>query len=432
VNRILARIKPPVFPDREFDITRYGAVADNSFDCTDAIRKAIAECARQGGGRVMVPAGEFITGAIELKSRVNLHVSEGATLRFSRDTSKYPTVFSRWEGMELMNYSALVYAFEQENIGISGKGTLDGNADLEHWWPWKGNEQGGYKSGPTQAEDRAKLYDMVARRVPVHQRVFGQGHYLRPQFIQPYRCKNVLIEGVRLLNSPMWQVTPCLCSNVTIRDLSISSSGPNTDGCDPESCSDVLIKNCFFNTGDDCIAIKSGRNDDGRRVHAPSQNIVIQDCRMQDGHGAITIGSEITGGVRNVFVENCRLDSPHLDSAIRIKNNALRGGIIENIYARNLTVGEIRIAALNVDFNYEEGSKGNYKPVCRNVSIQNLKTQKTQYALYLRGFKTAPIENISLIDCDFAGVEKGNLIENVRGVTLENVRINGKAVNSVT
>jgi polygalacturonase len=432
VDRILARIKPPVFPDRDFDVTRYGAIGDNAFDCSEAIRKAIADCAAKGGGRVVVPKGEFLTGAVELKSKVNLHVSEGATLRFTRDTSKYPLVLARWEGMELMNYSAMIYAFEQENIGLSGKGTLDGNADLEHWWPWKGNEQGGYKSGPTQAEDRAKLYDMVAKHLPVRERVFGQGHYLRPQFIQPYRCKNVLIEGVRLLNSPMWQVTPCLCSNVTIRDLNINAFGPNTDGCDPESCSDVLIKNCFFNTGDDCIAIKSGRNDDGRRLHTPSQNIVIQDCHMKDGHGGVTVGSEISGGVRNVFVENCNMDSPHLDSAIRIKNNALRGGLIENIHARNITVGEIRLAALSVDFNYEEGSKGSYKPVCRNVSIQNLQTKKTQYALYLRGFKNAPIENISLTDCDFGGVEKANMVENVRGVSLNNVRINGKSVNSIT
>jgi polygalacturonase len=432
VDRIVARIRPPVFPDRDFDITKYGAVGDNAFDCSDAIRQAIVDCANSGGGRVVVPKGEFLTGAVELKSKVNLHVSENATLRFSRDTSNYPLVLGRWEGMELMNYSALIYAFEQEDIGISGKGTIDGNADQEHWWPWKGNEQGGYKSGPTQAEDRAKLYDMVAKHVPVRERVFGQGHYLRPQFIQPYRCKNVLIEGVRLLNSPMWQVTPCLCSNVTIRDLHISSFGPNTDGCDPESCSDVLIKNCFFNTGDDCIAIKSGRNDDGRRLHTPSQNIVIQDCRMQDGHGGVTVGSEISGGVRNVFVENCQLDSPHLDSALRIKNNALRGGLIENIHARNITVGEIRLAALSVDFNYEEGSNGSYKPICRNVSIQNLKTKRAQYALYLRGFKNAPIENISLVDCDFGGVEKGNLVENVRGISLNNVRINGKPVSSVT
>lgn len=428
---ILARIKAPLFPKRYFDITKYGATPDGKMDCTEAIRNAIAECTKRGGGRVVVPKGEFLTGAVELKSNVNLYISEGATLRFSRDTSRYPLVFTRWEGMECMNYSPFLYAFEQENIGITGKGTIDGNADLEHWWPWKGNRQGGYKSGPTQKSDRDKLYEMVAGGTPVRERVFGPGHYLRPQFIQPYRCKNVIIDGVRLQNSPMWQVTPVLCENVTVSNLYIDSFGPNNDGCDPESCKDVLIKNCLFNTGDDCIAIKSGRNDDGRRLHTPSENIVIQGCRMKDGHGGITIGSEISGGCRNVFAENCQLDSPHLDSALRIKNNALRGGLIENFHVRNITVGEVRLAALTVDFNYEEGAQGKYKPVCRNLTVRNMKSQKSRYALDLQGFQTAPIENVSLVDCEFNGVEKGSTIVNVSGLKLKNVRMNGKVVESL-
>ena len=181
---------------------------------------------------------------------------------------------------------------------------------------------------------------------------FRRGHYLRPQFIQPYRCKNVLLEGVTLKNSPMWQVYPVLCTNVTVRKMTITGadlnreSGPNTDGCDPESRAlDVLIKDCNFNTGDDCIAIKAGRNEDGRRVNVRRKNIVIQDCHMQDGHGGVTIGSEISGGVRNVFAENCRMDSPRLDTRVRIKNNAMRGGLLENIHVRNIEVGEVAQAA---------------------------------------------------------------------------------------
>lgn len=423
---ILARIKPPAFPNRDFDLTKFGAIGDNKSDCTEAFRSAIAACAKSGGGRVIVPKGEFLTGAIELKSHVNLHVSEGATVRFSRDTSKYPLAFSRWEGMELMNYSPFLYAYEQENIGISGKGMIDGNAGEEFWWPWKGTKQSGYKSGPTQVPDRKKLYEMMEKGVPPRERIFGLGHYLRPQFIQPYKCKNILIEGVRLVNSPMWQVTPALCTNVTVQNLYISAFGPNTDGCDPESCTDVLIKNCFFNTGDDCIAIKSGRNEDGRRLSIPTQNIVIQDCTMKDGHGGVTIGSEISGGVRNVFVENCKMDSPHLDSALRIKNNAARGGLLENIHARNITVGQVKLAGISIDFNYEEGPSGGHKPICRNLSVEKMKLQKSEYALYLRGFANAPIENISLKDCEFDSVEKPNMLENVKNLTLSNVRINGK------
>ena len=431
VPRILARIKPPVFPARDFDVTAYGAAGDNARDNTSAFRDAIAACLRAGGGRVVVPAGEFVTGAIELKSGVNLHVTQHATIRFSRDTSKYPIVFTRWEGMELMNFSPFIYAFEQQNLGITGAGTIDGNADCEHWWPWKGRANCGWKKGDVnQDADRNRLFDMVERGVPVAQRVFGPGHYLRPMFIQPYRCANVLIEGVRLLNSPMWQVHPVLCRNVTVRDLVINSAGPNSDGCDPESCNDVLIANCDFTTGDDCIAIKAGRNADGRRVAVPSENIVIQRCRMRDGHGGITIGSEASAGVRNVFAEDCLLDSPRLDIAVRIKNNAVRGSRVENLFARNLTIGQVAEAALAIDFYYEEADKGPFTPVVQNVVLENVKMHKAEYALYLRGFAKAPIRGVSIVDCDFGAVAKPNRLEHVEDLSLRNVRINGQVVGA--
>jgi polygalacturonase len=434
---ILGRIKPPVFPDRDFAVSRFGAIGDNKTDCTEAFSRAIEACHAAGGGRVVLPAGEFLTGAIHLKSNVNLRVSAGATVRFMRDARKYPVVFTRWEGVELMNYSPFIYAYGQENIAITGEGTLDGNADCENWWPWKGRKGCGWAPGtPEQTKDRNLLFDMAERGVPVAERIFGPGHYLRPQFIQPYRCKNVLIEGVTLKNSPMWQVHPVLCSNVTVHGMTITGasanreSAPNTDGCDPESCTDVLIKDCHFNTGDDCIAIKAGRNADGRRVNVPSQNIIIQGCRMQDGHGGVTIGSEISGGVRNVFAENCRMDSPHLDNAVRIKNNAMRGGILENIYVRNIEVGEVASAGLSIDFLYEEGEAGKFMPVVRNVELRNLTLTKARYALYLRGLKSAPIGSIRLSDCELKGVEEPNVIENVNGLALHNVHINGRLAGS--
>ena len=426
VPRILARINPPKFPNRDFDITKFGAVPGGKSDCTEAIAKTIAACSKAGGGLIIVPAHEFLTGAIELKSNVNFFVSEGATLRFSWDTSKYPVVLTSWEGAELMNYSPFFYAYEQENIAITGKGTIDGNANEDHWWNWKGGKSSGSKTN--QNSDRERLHDMTEKGVAVRDRVFGPGHYLRPQFIQPTRCRNVLIEGVRLLNSPMWQVTPRLCTNVTVKDLYISSFGPNTDGCDPESCTDVLIQNCFFNTGDDCIAIKSGRNADGRRLHTPSQNIVIQDCHMKNGHGGVTIGSEISGGVRNVFAQNCQMDSPQLDSALRVKNNAMRGGLLENIHARNITVGQVKHAAITIDFNYEEGAKGNFKPVCRNVTVTKMKSGKSRYGVDLQGLPNAPVENVALTDCEFNGVADGNVVKNVAALKLTNVRVNGKLV----
>jgi polygalacturonase len=415
---ILSRIKAPQFPNHNVDIAKFGAKGDNKTDCTEAFRKAIDACSAHGGGRVVVPKGEFLSGAITLKSNINLHISQDATLRFSRDTAKYPVVFTRYEGTELMNYSPFIYAFEQQNIAITGQGTIDGNADCQNWWPWVGGARcGPQDSQHTLAKDRNALHDMAENGVPVDQRIFGEGHYLRPQFIQPFRCKNVLIEGVTLLNSPMWNVTPALCTNVTVQGLTIHSTGPNTEDCN------VL-------TGDDCIAIKSGRNADGRRLHTPSENIVVQGCHMKDGHGGVTIGSEISGGIRNIFAEDCQMDSPNLEMAIRIKNNAMRGGDIEDIYVRNITVGQVANSGVAIDFYYEEAENGKYTPVVRNVDIRSLNVGSTKYPLYLRGFKNAPIQNVRLTNCVFEHATSANVIENVQGLSLSNVRINGKLVDS--
>jgi polygalacturonase len=430
VPGILQRIKAPVFAKRDFLITKFGAAGDGKQDCTAAFRAAISACSKAGGGRVVAPAGMFLTGAIHLQSNVNLHIAAGATIKFSRDPAQYlPVVFSRWEGVELMNYSPFIYAFEQKNIGITGDGTLDGQADKDSWWPWNGSgrPEYGWKAGtPNQRNDRKNLMEMAEKGIPVSERVFGAGHYLRPQFIQPYRCQNVLIEGVTIINSPMWEIHPVLSRNVIVNEVKISSHGPNNDGCDPESCSDVLIKHCTFDTGDDCIAIKSGRNADGRRLNIPSENLIIQDCVMKDGHGGVTVGSEISGGVRNVFAENCQMDSPNLDRALRIKNNAMRGGLIENIYMRNVEVGQVADSVITIDFYYEEGEAGGFTPVVRNVAVSNVKSTKSKYALYLRGFKNAPITGLRVEDCTFDNVAQASVLENVRDVTLRKVRINGK------
>ena len=435
--QILARIKAPIFPARDFPITKFGAVANGKADCTEAFAKAVEACNQAGGGRVVVPAGEFLTGAIHLRSNVNLHVARNATIKFSRDPKKYlPVVFTRWEGMELMSYSPFIYAFEQKNIAITGEGIIDGQADCENWWPWKGRTGCGWKKGdPEQSKARNLLYEYVDRGTPVSQRVFGEGSYLRPMFLQPYRCQNVLIEGVTLRHSPMWQIHPVLCTNVTVRGVNIEreanasdQTGPNTDGCDPESCRDVLIENCIFATGDDCIAINSGRNNDGRRVAVPSENIIIRGCQMKDGHGGITVGSQISAGVRNVFAENCRMDSPNLWIALRFKNNALRGGRLENFYYRNIEVGQVRDAVLTVDFNYEEGEKGPFTPVVRNVVVNNLRSGKSARVLDLQGFKNAPIYNVRLENCTFDNVARENVVKNVQGLELKNVRVNGKVV----
>ena len=418
---ILRRIAAPVFPNRTFDITRYGAAPDK--DATTAIRAAIDACHAAGGGRVVVPKGRFETGAIALRSNVNLVIVDGATLAFSRDPSAYlPLVLTRFEGVEMMNYSPFIYAFEQQNIGISGGGTLDGQADAGHWWAWRERQL-----GPNG--DRARLMDMATRGVPVAQRVFGAGRFLRPVFVQPYRCQNVLIEGVSVVNSPMWELNPVLCQNVTVRGVTVRSHGPNNDGCDPESCRDVLIERCQFDTGDDCIALKSGRNADGRRVNTPIENVIIRDCEMKDGHGGVVIGSEISGGARNIFAEHCRMDSPQLDRVLRFKTNAERGGVIERVAIRDITVGQVAEAIVAADFYYEEGDTGAFTPVLRDVEVRRVTSRKSQYAFLLKGYDRSPISNVRVSDCTFDGVERDDILQAVRNVVFDNVRVNGVVKN---
>jgi polygalacturonase len=433
---IARNVRAPTFPDRLFDITKYGAKPGATTLATKSIADAIDACAKAGGGRVLVPAGKFLTGAIHLQSNVELHVSEGATLLFDTNPASYPIVFTRWEGMECMNYSPLIYARKQKNIAITGKGTLDGQGSEQNWWawkgPWGGSTEHGWKDGmPDQRKARKLLFDMAEAGMPVEKRVFGDGSLLRPPFIQPYDCENVLIEGVRVRSSPFWNIHPVLCRNITLRGVDVYGLGPNNDGVDPESVDHMLIEDCSFNTGDDCIAVNSGRNADGRRLATPSQNILIRNCRMREGHGGVVVGSQISGGARWVFAENCHMDSPDLWYAIRFKNNALRGGLLENFYYRDLDVGQVGRAAITCDFNYEEGANGAFTPQLRNVVVERLRVKHAVRVLDSQGLPKAPVNDITLRDCSFEGVTQPSIIKHTRSVNLEQVRVNDKLVREL-
>jgi unsaturated rhamnogalacturonyl hydrolase len=417
-ERLLARIVAPVFPDRDFPITDFGARPGG--DITAAIRAAIAACHAGGGGRVIVPAGEWRTGAIHLKSNVNLHLAEGAVLRFSTDPADYPLVFTRWEGVECMNYSSLIYAFGQENIAVTGAGTLDGQADWTTWWAWNDKQKGGVR----QQAGRDRLFAQAEAGVPVAERVMGGGSFLRPNFIQTYRCRNVLIAGVRLINSPMWVIHPVLSTNVIVRGIAVVSHGTNNDGCNPESSRDVLIEDCIFDTGDDCIAIKSGRNADGRRLATPSENIIVRNCVMKDGHGGVVLGSECSGGIRNVFVEHCTMDSPELDRALRFKNNAVRGGVLENVFMRHVQIGRVGEAVLTIDLLYEEGAGGAFQPVVRNVQLDQITSTASPRVLFIRGFEGAVIDDIRISDSTFNGVSEAEVVSHTGRITLNRVTLN--------
>ncbi|MEY4388059.1 MAG: hypothetical protein RLY20_3342 [Verrucomicrobiota bacterium] len=414
VPAILARIVPPSFPARDFNVTNFSGVGDGATDCTKAFRDAIAACNAAGGGRVVVPSGTFLTGPIHLISRVNLHLSKGATILFTTNTAAYlPVVFTRYECVEVMNYSPPIYAFGQTDIAITGEGTLDGQGKAWHTWA---KEFG---------SDIKSLYKMGDSNVPVAQRVFGTNGHLRPNFIQPTRCKNVLIEGVKVINSPMWTLTPLYCTNVTVRNVTVETTGPNTDGCDPDSCVDVWIKGCTFSNGDDCIAVKSGRDVDGRRVNIPCENVVIQDCRFAAGHGGVTMGSETAGGIRNVFAERCHFDSPDLDMAMRFKSNPARGGYVEDIYLRDCTVNTAKFGIhMTLRYGSSGAKEGEAPPRMRNIDIRNSTFGTlTKGPIFIEGYSAEnKITDVTIANCEFTPGKKSCIFTNTARVTLIDVK----------
>lgn len=437
-KQIEKNIKAPEFANRTFMITKYGASTKaNAAKNQKAINKAIAACNKAGGGRVVVPAGKWNTGAITLKSNVNLVVEKDAELIFAFDRDLYPQVYTRWEGLDIMNYQPCVYAIDCENIGLTGEGIINGNGSNERWWYMKGNKHHGYHDGVDEWQGtakvgtRAELLKMCDNNVPVEKRVFGKGKGLRPQLVNFVRCNNVLIEGVELLNSTFWVMHPLLCKNVTVRNVTVFNEGPNGDGCDPESCENVLIEGCTFHTGDDCIALKSGRNGDGRRANIPCKNVIIRKCVMADGHGGVVIGSEISGGCDNIFAEDCKMDSPNLDRVLRIKTNTCRGGINQNIYMRNIEVGQCKEAVMRINLVYEpnEIAERGHIPTVRNVYMENVTCNKSKYGVLINGLEdSAQIYNINVKNCTFNGLS-ANPIETSgksHDVKFENVNLSWK------
>ncbi len=435
-RKIEKQIKQTSFPKQAYLITDFGATADAPEEpCHEAINQAIVTCSLNGGGTVIVPKGTFYTGPVTLKSNVNLRIEEGAVLKFCTDQSLYfPAVITRWEGLDCYNARPLIYAYGETNIAITGKGTIDGQGSNETWWPMCGAAHYGWKEGMVAqrngGRDRLLMYGETS--TPIYKRVMTPEDGLRPQLINLYACNTVLIEDVTLLNSPFWVIHPLLCESVTVRGVHVFNRGPNGDGCDPESCKNVLIENCTFDTGDDCIAIKSGRNADGRKWGVPSENIIVRNCFMKNGHGGVVIGSEISGGYRNLYVENCQMDSPDLDRVIRIKTSTCRGGIIENVFVRNVTVGQCREAVLRINLQYENNEKcdRSYPPIVRNVHLKNVTCEKSKLGVLITGLDDDKhVSNISVEDCNFNNVaENGNDIQGAENVTLKNLYINGKQV----
>lgn len=339
-------VRELVFPQRDFVITDFGAVPDSTGANTCALAAAIDSCNKAGGGRVIVPRGRWHTGPVHLKSYVDLHLDEGAELVFSDDPSLYlPAVMTSWEGMECYNYSPLVYAIDCEDVAITGKGTLA--PDMGLWREW-------FKRPPQHMKALKKLYTMASTDVPVAERQMAEGeNNMRPHLIHFNRCRNVMLDGFAIRQSPFWTIHMYMCDGGLVRGLDVKATGHNNDGIDLEMSRNFLVENCTFEQGDDAVVIKSGRNRDAWRLSTPSENIVIRNCTIRKGHVLLGIGSEISGGVRNVYIHNCTMPGKVM-RLFYVKTNHRRGAFVENIYMDSIEAGDVdRIMEIDPEVLYQ-------------------------------------------------------------------------------
>ncbi len=412
-------IKEYVFPARDFPINKYGAVADGKTNNSKAIARAIAACNRAGGGRVVIPAGEWLTGPIHLKSNVNLHLSENAILRFTDNPQDYlPAVMTSWEGMECYNYSPLVYALDCENIAITGTGTLQPIMDT--WRKW-------FKRPQAHMNALAELYTMASTNVPVEERQMAKGeNNLRPHLIHFNRCKNVLLDQFKIRESPFWTIHLYMCDGGIVRNLDVRAHGHNNDGVDLEMSRNFLVENCKFDQGDDAVVIKAGRNQDAWRLETPCENIVIRNCDIIKGHTLLGIGSEMSGGIRNVYMHDCAAP----DSVFRLffaKTNHRRGGFIENIHMENVKAGKMqRIMEVDTDVLYQwRNLVPTYEERITKIDglyMNNIVCERTEAIYDLKGDAKLPTQNVSIKNVHVGEVTK--FIKNVQhteNVVEENV-----------
>ena len=428
-DRILRSTRRPRIPRRDFRVTDFGGVGDGVTDNTQAIADTIAAASHHGGGRVVLPAdprtgtASYFTGPITLQSRIELHVPAGVTVLFNTDPTVYPLVYTRWQGIECYNYSPNVYAFGATDIAITGDGTLNAQASDDNWWAWKNLETNGFNVLQAYADDD----------VPVAQRIMGAGYYLPPTMIEPYECERVLLQGVTFLNSPFWHLHPTLSQDVTVEGVTVGpTSGPNTDGIDPESCTRVVIDHCSISAGDDCMAIKSGRNADGRRVNVPCTDLVIQNTQCADGHGGVTIGSEMTGGVAHVYGRDLVFSSTELQAGHRLKTNSVRGGYIEdsNIFRVNAPV--IGGPALIIDYTYGEGDTGTFYPDVTDINLLYWMIGSATAAWDIIGYTEDHVGTVRLEQFTLTDQTGANTLEFIDDFVLVDVTIDGEPATAAT
>ena len=416
VVAIIKRIQLPRIPSYKIEVTKLGAKGDSIYNAKPAFDKAMALCKKNNGGTIIVPKGIYtLNGPIHFVSNVKLHLEDGAKIRFGSNPKDYPLVLTSWEGTMLYNYSPMIYGNNVENIAITGNGTIDGEAK-NTWIKWK----------PLEKKDQLLSREMNHKNTPIKERIFGEGHYLRPQLIQFINSKNILIENVQIEDSPFWCVHLLKSKSITLRGLKYNAHNNNNDGIDPEYSSDILIENILFDNADDNVAIKAGRDDEGRsNSNTPSENIVIRNCEFKGLH-AIVIGSEMSAGVRNVYVENSKFRG-YLKRGIFIKTNSDRGGFIKDIYFNNLAFGKVE-DCIYITANYHGEGSGLYPSTVSDISFSNIScVEATNTGIVIEGFPDKKVANIKLDNITIQSAKNGMTVTNSENVLINEVVIGEKA-----
>ncbi|MBD3275153.1 MAG: glycoside hydrolase family 28 protein [Candidatus Marinimicrobia bacterium] len=412
----MPQLDRPDFPDQTFDIREYGAQSmnqDKNFKNTDAIHQAIEAAHRSGGGRVLIPEGEWLTGPIHLMSHINLHLADGAVVHFSQDKQDYlPVVRYRHEGVETYNYSPLIYAYKVKNVAITGSGVLEAHG--EHWWEWG------------ESQPRA-----IATQVPLSRRDFGKGsgmEGMRPNFVVFWKSEDILVEGITLNDSPMWNVHLIYTKRGIVRDVTVNSlDAPNGDGVVLDSAEDILVEYNHFETGDDAVVLKSGFNEEGLEINIPTRNIVVRNFearKVRTGSGGIVFGSETSGGINNIYVHNAYFEGS--DRGIRFKTERGRGNVIENIYIRDIEMKNINNQAINFNTFYTGPEATGPAPLIRNIDIRDIQIDGVPEAITLIGLPEKWLENITLENIQVTNAESGARINRVKNLTMKNVDISSE------
>ena len=417
-NAILAQIKAPDYPLEQVLITDFGAVGDSVTNSKPAFDAALLRAKETAGGlHIVVPAGIYlINGPLHLVSGVCLDLQEGTRLKFSGEPAHFlPVVKTSWEGTFLYNYSPMIYAYGAENVIITGKGTIDGNSATT-FTTWR----------PLQKEDQMLSRKMNHESVPIEERIFGDGHFLRPHLMQFFNCKNILIEGVHITNAPFWCVHLLKSENITVRGISFNATNVNNDGVNPEYSRNVLIENVDFNNGDDNVAIKAGRDYEGRATAIPTENIIIRHNRFKGLH-AVAIGSEMSAGVQNVFIEN-NTYAGYCKRGIYMKSNPDRGGFMRNIHVRNLELDEVEDLFYVTSFYHGQGE--GFTTKIENVSIENVRCRKARKGgIIIQGYPTEKVRNISFHNVSIDSVAIGVSVNHVENITFSDVNLGGKVMD---